>query len=240
MGFRVQRSHAALPAKLMDQLRWQPGAHRELSKPAAQRLGGESQLLPNQNPDGHSRSGEWEHQTTATTRARLPALELLAAESATAGRYQDRIYCFSESRVECAILQILVQNRKCYVYSLVHQPALAFIFLIVKRQSRGYPNFPYAKADQEQQSYQYDIPFQMFHDVKLRNRWKSMVDNFLSALAKWCTHVGLIHCEKAGYGSSASGVISAVLKTRAVGLGVLALRSVSVIVQKVGLRTLQL
>ena len=54
-----------------------------------------------------------QHQSSAPSRPWLSRHELPAAEGAALGRHKDRIRRFSKSRVECALLQIVVQNRIC-------------------------------------------------------------------------------------------------------------------------------
>ena len=103
---------AALPAKLDRSIALAAaGPHGEAGCHVAQTPGRNSELLQDQGPDGGSRSGEWKHQSAASTGTWLPGSQLLASESAALGRHQDRIRCLSESYVECVLLQILVQNQ---------------------------------------------------------------------------------------------------------------------------------
>jgi hypothetical protein len=68
------------------------------------------ELLPDEGTDGCGGSRQRQHQSSAPSRPWLSRPELSAAEGAALGRHKDRIRRFSESRVECALLQIVVQN----------------------------------------------------------------------------------------------------------------------------------
>src|SRR3984885_1672641 len=68
------------------------------------------ELLSDEGTDGCGGSVQREHQSSVTPRPRLSRHELSAAEGAALGRHQDRIRRFPESRVECAFVQIVVQN----------------------------------------------------------------------------------------------------------------------------------
>src|SRR3984957_7956629 len=70
------------------------------------------ELLPDEGTDGCGRSRQWQHQSSAPPRPRLSRHELSAAEGAALGRHEDRIRRFPESRVECTLLQIVVQNQR--------------------------------------------------------------------------------------------------------------------------------
>src|ERR1700684_4726855 len=72
------------------------------------------ELLPDEGADGGVGSRQRQHQSSAPPWPRLSRHELSAAEGATLGRHKDRIRRFSESRVECALLQIVVQNPILY------------------------------------------------------------------------------------------------------------------------------
>src|ERR1019366_5940860 len=82
------------------------GAH------VAESSGRNSQLLQNQGTVGRGGSRQWKHQSAIAPRSRLPRSRIPAAEGAALGRHQDRIRRFPESRVECTLLQIVVQSRK--------------------------------------------------------------------------------------------------------------------------------
>ena len=97
----------------IDQLRWQRLKPMEKTgTDAAEPRGRNLELLPDQSSHGCGGSGQWKHQSPTASWSRLPRSRLPAAEGAALGRYQDRIRRLSESRVECALLQILVQSRK--------------------------------------------------------------------------------------------------------------------------------
>src|SRR5580692_12692692 len=70
------------------------------------------ELLPDEGTDGGGGSRQRQHQSSAPPWPRLSRHELSAAEGATLGRHKDRIRRFSESRVVCALLHIVVQNRE--------------------------------------------------------------------------------------------------------------------------------
>src|ERR1700689_2853436 len=70
------------------------------------------ELLPDEGTDGGGGSRQRQHQSSAPPWPRLSRHELSAAEGATLGRHKDRIRRFSESRVVCALLHIVVQNPK--------------------------------------------------------------------------------------------------------------------------------
>src|SRR5580658_8564534 len=70
------------------------------------------ELLPDEGTDGGGGSRQRQHQSSAPPWPRLSRHELSAAEGATFGRHKDRIRRFSESRVVCALLHIVVQNQK--------------------------------------------------------------------------------------------------------------------------------
>src|ERR1700733_6188805 len=72
------------------------------------------ELLPDEGTDGCSGSRQRQYQSSATPRSRLSRHELSAAEGAALGRHKDRIRRFPESRVECVLLQIVVQKPKTY------------------------------------------------------------------------------------------------------------------------------
>src|ERR1700733_9096369 len=69
------------------------------------------ELLSDEGTDGCGGSVQREHQNSVTPRPRLSRHELSAAEGTALGSHQDRIRRFPESRVECAFVQIVVQNR---------------------------------------------------------------------------------------------------------------------------------
>src|SRR3984885_15668082 len=68
------------------------------------------ELLSDEGTDGCGGSVQREHQSSVTPRPRLSRHELSAAEGTALGSHQDRIRRFPESRVECAFVQIVVQN----------------------------------------------------------------------------------------------------------------------------------
>src|SRR6202046_5623503 len=68
------------------------------------------ELLSDEGTDGCGGSGQRQHQSSAPPRPRLSRHELSAAEGTAFGSHQDRIRRFPESRVECAFVQIVVQN----------------------------------------------------------------------------------------------------------------------------------
>src|SRR3984885_7693122 len=70
------------------------------------------ELLSDEGTDGCGGSVQREHQNSVTPRPRLSRHELSAAEGTALGSHQDRIRRFPESRVECAFVQIVVQNLK--------------------------------------------------------------------------------------------------------------------------------
>src|SRR5580693_10812442 len=72
------------------------------------------ELLPDEGTDGGGGSRQRQHQSSAPPWPRLSRHELSAAEGATLGRHKDRIRRFSESRVVCALLHIVVQNRNSF------------------------------------------------------------------------------------------------------------------------------
>src|ERR1035438_10953 len=114
MEVHLLRSHAALPAELDRPVALAAAqAHGETGADAAAPSGGNLELLPDQSPPGCSGSDQWKHQSPIASWSRLSRSRLLAAEGAALGRYQDRIRRFSESRLKCALRQILVQSRKC-------------------------------------------------------------------------------------------------------------------------------
>src|ERR1700723_1853167 len=84
----------------------------ETSRHVAGSSPGHLELLPDEGTDGCGGSRQRQHQKSASSRPWLSRHELPAAEGAALGHHKDRIYRFSESRVECALLQIVVQNRK--------------------------------------------------------------------------------------------------------------------------------
>src|SRR6266581_7030290 len=95
--------------------------HGETSPHVAGSSRGYFELLPDEGTDGCGGSRQRQHQSSAPTRPRLSRHELSAAEGAALGRHKDRIRRFSESRVECALLQIVVQNpskKPCFAWSL--------------------------------------------------------------------------------------------------------------------------
>src|SRR6266581_557483 len=108
--------------------------HGETSPHVAGSSRGYFELLPDEGTDGCGGSRQRQHQSSAPTRPRLSRHELSAAEGAALGRHKDRIRRFSESRVECALLQIVVQNLKGegleqpIVEGLVSQYGLASYF----------------------------------------------------------------------------------------------------------------
>src|ERR1700679_643121 len=69
------------------------------------------ELLSDEGTDGCGGSGQWQHQSSAPPRPRLSRHERSAAEGTAFGSHQDRIRRFPESRVECAFVQIVVQNQ---------------------------------------------------------------------------------------------------------------------------------
>src|ERR1700722_18641103 len=84
----------------------------ETSRHVAGSSPGHLELLPDEGTDGCGGSRQRQHQKSASSRPWLSRHELPAAEGAALGHHKDRIHRFSESRVECALLQIVVQNRK--------------------------------------------------------------------------------------------------------------------------------
>jgi hypothetical protein len=96
----------------IDQLRWQrlKPIYGEAGADAAESPGGTVELLQDQSSPGGGGSSQWKHQSPITSWSRLSRSQLLAAEGAALGSHQDRIRRFSESRVVCALLQIVVQN----------------------------------------------------------------------------------------------------------------------------------
>ena len=96
----------------IDQLRWQRLKPMEkLARMLLDHLE-DPELLPDQGTAGRGGSRQWEHQGAVTSWPGLPRSELSAAEGAAAGRHQDRIRRFPESRLKCALRQIVVQSRK--------------------------------------------------------------------------------------------------------------------------------
>src|ERR1700723_3633679 len=85
----------------------------ETSRHVAGSSPGHLELLPDEGTDGCGGSRQRQHQKSASSRPWLSRHELPAAEGAGLGHHKDRIHRFSESRVECALLQIVVQNRFC-------------------------------------------------------------------------------------------------------------------------------
>jgi O-acetyl-ADP-ribose deacetylase (regulator of RNase III) len=65
-----------------------------------------------QGPFRRGRSHQREYQSTAAPRSRLSRYELSPAKSTAPGIHQNRIHCFSESRIECIFRQILAESRK--------------------------------------------------------------------------------------------------------------------------------
>src|ERR1700722_5981454 len=84
----------------------------ETSRHVAGSSPGHLELLPDEGTDGGGGSRQRQHQKSASSRPWLSRHELPAAEGAALGHHKDRIHRFSESRVECALLQIVVQNPK--------------------------------------------------------------------------------------------------------------------------------
>jgi len=100
----VDREHVrfAAPSLSYDQAGW-PRSRRK----------GNSQLLQDQNSYGGGRSSERserEHQSPAAKRTWVQGFELFALKGTALGSHEDRIRGFSESRLKCALLQILVQK----------------------------------------------------------------------------------------------------------------------------------
>src|ERR1700722_11440782 len=90
----------------------------ETSRHVAGSSPGHLELLPDEGTDGCGGSRQRQHQKSASSRPWLSRHELPAAEGAALGHHKDRIHRFSESRVECALLQIVVQNRIMLVIPL--------------------------------------------------------------------------------------------------------------------------
>src|ERR1035438_4956193 len=112
MEVHLLRSHAALPAELDRPVQTCAlPIYGETGAAAAEPSGGNLELLPDQSSPGCSGSDQWKHQSPIASWSRLSRSRLLAAEGAALGRYQDRIRRFSESRLKCALRQILVQSR---------------------------------------------------------------------------------------------------------------------------------
>ncbi len=83
------------------------GAH--IARPSGRELN-YCRILPNQGAVRRGGSRQRKHQGALTSWPRLPRYELPVAQGATVGRHQDPISRPSESRIECALCQILVQN----------------------------------------------------------------------------------------------------------------------------------
>jgi len=78
---------------------------------AVQTPGRGSQLLQNQDPMGVVEAVKGTLKRCCEEDVDTE-IWIIATKGATLGSHKDRIRCFSESRVECAILQFLVQNQK--------------------------------------------------------------------------------------------------------------------------------
>src|ERR1700683_4432206 len=112
VGLQLRRSHVALSAEMDRPVALAAAeTHGEASRHVAGSSRGHLELLPDEGTDGCGRSRQRQHQSSAPSRPWLSRHELPAAEGAALGRHKDRIRGFSESRVECALLQIVVQNR---------------------------------------------------------------------------------------------------------------------------------
>ena len=112
MGLQLRRGHAPLSTE-MDRPVALAAAKTdgETSPNVAGSSRGYFELLPDEGTDGGGGSRQRQHQSSAPPWPRLSRHELSAAEGATLGRHKDRIRRFSESRVVCALLHIVVQNQ---------------------------------------------------------------------------------------------------------------------------------
>src|SRR5271157_5347381 len=91
---------------------------------AASPSGWNLELLPDQGAAGSGGGGQRQYQSSAATRTRLPQPQLPAIESPTAGRHENRIRRFSESRVKRILCHFLAKSQLVIDDAALGQPLL--------------------------------------------------------------------------------------------------------------------